>query len=32
MGEGVTVDVAGNIYVGAVSLSGMSMFMPMQMR
>jgi DNA-binding beta-propeller fold protein YncE len=28
MGEGVTVDRAGNIYVGEVSLSGMTMFMP----
>ena len=27
MGEGVTVDVAGNIFVGEVSLSGMTMFM-----
>ena len=29
MGEGVTVDAMGNIYVGEVSLSGMTMFMPM---
>jgi DNA-binding beta-propeller fold protein YncE len=29
MGEGVAVDAAGNIYVGEVSLSGMTMFMPM---
>ena len=27
MGEGVTVDAAGNIFVGEVSLSGMTMFM-----
>ncbi len=29
MGEGVTVDAIGNIYVGEVSISGMTMFMPM---
>jgi DNA-binding beta-propeller fold protein YncE len=28
MGEGVTVDAAGTIYVGEVSLSGMTQFMP----
>jgi sugar lactone lactonase YvrE len=27
MGEGVAVDAAGNLYVGEVSLSGMTMFM-----
>jgi len=31
LGEGVAVDAAGNIYVGEVSLSGMTMFMPMAM-
>ncbi len=29
MGEGVAVDAAGNIFVGEVSISGMTMFMPM---
>jgi sugar lactone lactonase YvrE len=29
MGEGVVVDASGNIFVGEVSLSGMTMFMPM---
>ena len=29
MGEGVTVDALGNIFVGEVSISGMTMFMPM---
>jgi sugar lactone lactonase YvrE len=29
MGEGVTVDSMGNIFVGEVSISGMTMFMPM---
>ena len=29
IGEGVAVDAAGNIFVGEVSVSGMTMFMPM---
>ena len=29
IGEGVIVDASGNIFVGEVSLSGMTMFMPM---
>jgi hypothetical protein len=29
MGEGVAVDAMGNIFVGEVSISGMTMFMPM---
>ena len=29
IGEGVTVDAAGNVFVGEVSVSGMTMFMPM---
>jgi sugar lactone lactonase YvrE len=29
MGEGVAVDALGNIFVGEVSISGMTMFMPM---
>jgi sugar lactone lactonase YvrE len=29
IGEGIAVDAAGNIYVGEVSINGMTMFMPM---
>jgi hypothetical protein len=29
MGEGVAVDAMGNIFVGEVSINGMTMFMPM---
>jgi len=29
IGEGIAVDATGNIYVGEVSISGMTMFMPM---
>lgn len=29
IGEGITVDADGNIYVGEVSIDGMTMFMPM---
>jgi sugar lactone lactonase YvrE len=29
IGEGVTVDAAGNVFVGEVSINGMTMFMPM---
>jgi sugar lactone lactonase YvrE len=29
IGEGITVDAAGNIFVGEVSINGMTMFMPM---
>jgi sugar lactone lactonase YvrE len=30
IGEGVTVDAQGNVYVGEVSISGLTMFMPMR--
>ena len=29
IGEGVTLDAAGNIFVGEVSISGITMFMPL---
>ena len=29
IGEGITVDAAGNVFVGEVSVNGMTMFMPM---
>ena len=29
IGEGVTVDAAGHIFVGEVSINGVTMFMPM---
>jgi len=28
IGEGITVDAAGNVYVGEVSINGMTMLMP----